>query len=80
MDKPVKINVADSEGTEQSCLLIGKSNNQNGGTLYTFRNENLGNDFTIMRHNATWTHLNGVLPHYGCVPELGNFLDHLDEQ
>ncbi len=80
MDEPVKTNVPDSAGTEQSCLLIGKSNNQNGGTLYTFRNENSGRDFTIMRHNATWTHLSGILPNEGCVSQLGNFLDHLDEQ
>jgi hypothetical protein len=71
MEELIRTNVMDNEGTEQSCLLIEKSNNQNGGTLYTF---------AIDRHDHTWKHLNGELPHRDCVQQLGDFLDQFDER
>lgn len=77
MNDPIKTNVIDTEGIEQSCVLIEQFNNQNGGALYIFRIEDSGDDFTIVRSGKDWKHLNGHLPNEGCVQQLGNFLDQL---
>lgn len=75
MQEDIIIKLEDRNGQRHSYKLVAKGNNQNGGMIYTFRQEGLSKDFMISKNGGEWHHVQGELPYAGCVDDIGVQLD-----